>query len=78
MNPRRWRISRFLPVIGTYSSTILRSASFCLLSLSFTQLVSAMLPFKTFKTHSIIQLKRSLSQFDVIALRNFGRACFST
>jgi len=31
--------------------------------------VSAMFPFRTFKTHSLIQFTKSLSKFDMMALR---------
>ena len=77
MNPSRWRLRRFLPVSCTFLSTSLRKTSLSLLSLRFWQPVSAMLLFGKFKTHSLIQFTRSLTQFDMMALRNFGLACFS-
>ena len=38
----------------------------------FSETVSSMLQFRSFKTHSLIQFTRSLSQFDMMALRNLA------
>ena len=45
----------FLARYGTSLSTSLRRACLCLLSLRYSQPVSAMLPFSTLKSHSLIQ-----------------------
>jgi len=71
--PPLWTMRRILPVNGIFLSTSLRRASFCLLTLCFSHPVSVMLLFRTFKTHCRIQFTRSLSQFDTMALRSFGR-----
>ena len=46
-------------------------------NLRVSQTISAMLPFKTFMTHSLVQLTSSFSQFHMIGLRNFGKSDLS-
>jgi len=53
-----------------------RRLVFC--SLRVTQPVNLILPFNTFKTHSLTQLTSSLLHLEMIALRKFGSAVFST
>jgi len=53
-----------------------RGLGFC--SLSVLQLVKFLLPFRTFKTHPLVQLTTSLLQFEMIALRSRDSAVLST
>ena len=76
--PPRCTMSLFLPERGTRLSATARRTCLCFRSLRVTQLDNLTLPFSTFSTHSLILFNSSLSQFETIALRNLGRAVFST
>ena len=77
-NPPRCTMSLFLTDRGTCRSRTLRSTALCFYSLRVLQTDDRILPFRTFKTHSLIQLTSSLLQFEMIALRNLGLAILST
>ena len=77
-NPPRCTISFCLEERDTRHSETLRSAAMCFCSLRVSQPVSLILPFRMIKTQSLIKLTISLLQFEIIALRKFGSAFFST
>ena len=77
-NPPLGTISFFFLERGPRLSESLRSAALCFCNLRVTQPVSFIFPFNTFRTYSLIQLTSSLLHFEIIALRNFGSADFST
>ena len=77
-NLPRCTISFFFFERVTRLSETLRSAALCFCSLRVSQTVNFILPFNTFKTHSLIQLTNSLLHFEMIALRNFVSADFCT
>jgi len=77
-NPPCCTIIFFLAERGKRLSETLRSAALCFCNLLVSQPVSFILPFRTFKIHSLIQCTTSLLHFEIIGLRNFGSAVFST
>jgi len=62
----------------TRLSTTLRSVTLCFRTFRLLQPVKLVLPFKTFRMHSLMLYTRSFIQFETMTLRSLGSAVFST